>query len=410
MKINRQWKFTLAYFIPVFVIFSLFTFFIIFSYSEQIYNLDEDLFDIAINLKKGDNLSTEINNIISEEDWNTLSAESIDQKLKKAGMSPIGFEDDEFYKLTPLEIEEIFRDKNIYLESNAYPIPTGNINMEHRNYPSISIEKLGIIQDNIYNALFRDIFSILFVITFVFALLAHFFARKSLQPLEQALVKQKEFISDASHEIKTPLALMKSEAEVLLRNKKSSLTEYASFAKNTVDDVNRLDGLTNNLLELAQLNKNNDTTIQEKIFLKEICKSISKKITSTTKEKQIDVKINIDKDISVLANNDKITQILHIILDNSVKYADKNSDIIVQAETKGKYIQLIIENRGETIPKKDLPHLFDRFYRVSKDRNKKGYGLGLAIAKGIITQQGGTIEIQSENKRTQVILNLKIKS
>jgi signal transduction histidine kinase len=171
--------------------------------------------------------------------------------------------------------------------------------------------------------------------------------------------------------------------------------------------VNRLNGLVNSLLALATLNKNSKFLKIEKINLNEILIILIKKFDLFAKEKNIKIKNTISKNIFIRADKEQLFQLLNIVLDNATKYADKKSSIKILTISNNKFIKLIIENRGESISQKDLPYIFDRFYRVSKDRNKKGYGLGLAIAKNIINKQGGRIEIQSENKKTKVIIEFK---
>jgi len=397
-KISKQWQLTLTYFTPVFIIFSIFVIFILFSYSNQIYKIDDEISQIAMEDAYSENSAPYIDEIISDEDWETLSQMEIDQKLIDSGINPIGDKNDFFYKMKPDEIDKFFEEN----DNNINVIGIESEMLNYNSYPSISIEDIEGIQEDIFDSFLDNIFFILLIITTLFGFLAHFFAKKSLNPLREALNKQKRFISDSSHEIKTPLALMKSEAEILLRNGSTSITEYKQFAKNVLEDVNRLDVLSKSLLQLAQLDQSKSDISSEKINILNIIEDVSKRFKSILKNKKCSLATHYCKNNTVYINRNHLIQLITIILDNACKYADNDTEITVFTIEKANTIELIIENKGNTISAKDLKHIFDRFYRVSKDRNKKGYGLGLSIAKEIINLYDGDITIKSKNNITSV--------
>ena len=222
-KIPKKIQFTLIYFVPVFLIFVLFSFFIFNSYSEKIHYIDELISEIAFDLDGEEMFPEGLDDIISPEEWEYLSQADIDKKLTENGQQPIGDPRDPFYNLTPEEIENTFGDN--------HPIFLEPIDEDYEQASYFSLEQLEQIQDDIDSSTKNILFVLLLIITLFFGVLAHMLARKSLQPLEEALEKQKRFVSDSSHELRTPLALIKSEAEVLLRDKNASLEDFKKFTK-----------------------------------------------------------------------------------------------------------------------------------------------------------------------------------
>ena len=348
---------TLIYFVPVFIIFSLSIFYSIYSYSNSIYSFDDAIAEV----------------VFSE------------------GSGFIGFEEIGSPKASGLPPIDI--------------INAGNIG--DTGIPNISIAEIGDIQDSIFSQSVKPILFLLFVVTIIFGILAHYLSRKSLQPLEDALEKQKRFVSDSSHEIKTPLALIKTEAEVLLKDENSTLEEYKEFTKNTINDVNRLNGLVSGLLQLAQLDHKEEKIILKKINLFDILNEVEEKFENISKRKNIKIDKKISENVFILGDKDKTLQVLHIIFDNALKYSDSDSSVTVRQKDEKNFIILEIKNNGKKVGQKDMEHIFDRFYRVSKDRNERGYGLGLSIAKEVMEKQNGFIKMNNENGKIVVSLGFK---
>ncbi len=404
---KKKWQFTFIYFFPVFIIFSCFSIFIHYSYSEKIYEIDDTISEMAFGTSEYREFNEykeykeAPNTIIAEQDWNTLSMEEIDKKLIENGLEPIGNSKDPFYYLTPKEIKEKLNKEAIFWGSN----PDGGVVYTEvgHDLPYISLEQIEEVQDTISQSSLMTIIVTLFGVTLAFAFLAYYFAGKAIKPLQDSIEKQKQFVSDSSHEIKTPLALIKSEAEVLLRDKNSSINEYQSFAKNTVEDVNRLDTLADSLLWLAQLDQKKKDFALEKINLSALIQKIANSFGQVALKKKITINADIEKDIFASANRDATYQVLNIILDNALKFSPEKSKIDIYIKQELQSIIVNIKDCGIGISKKDLSHIFDRFYRASEDRHEKGYGLGLAIAKEAMLAQGGNIKIKSALKRGTIV-------
>ena len=201
---------------------------------------------------------------------------------------------------------------------------------------------------------------------------SYFLSKKTLKPIEENLNLQMEFISNASHELKTPITVITMENEVLLREKNHSKEELLHQIKSNLEEVTSLSKLVNILLELA---RNNKITL-EKIKVIDVVNNACDKLKILSKKKNITILNNIDN-LKILANKDILEEVIVIILDNAIKYSDKNTTIKIY----NKNSKIFIEDQGIGIKEKDLKYIFDRFYRADKSHSTEGYGLGLSLAK-----------------------------
>lgn len=201
---------------------------------------------------------------------------------------------------------------------------------------------------------------------------SYFLSKKTLKPIEENLNLQMEFISNASHELKTPITVITMENEVLLREKNHSKEELLHQIKSNLEEVTSLSKLVNILLELA---RNNKITL-EKIKVTDVVNNACDKLKLLSKKKNITILNNIDN-LKILANKDILEEVIVIILDNAIKYSDKNTTIKIYSKNS----KIFIEDEGIGIKEKDLKYIFDRFYRADKSHSTEGYGLGLSLAK-----------------------------
>ena len=201
---------------------------------------------------------------------------------------------------------------------------------------------------------------------------SYFLSKKTLKPIEENLNLQMEFISNASHELKTPITVITMENEVLLREKNHSKEELLHQIKSNLEEVTSLSKLVNILLELA---RNNKITL-EKIKVIDVVNNACDKLKILSKKKNITILNNIDN-LKILANKDILEEVIVIILDNAIKYSDKNTTIKIY----NKNSKIFISDEGIGIKEKDLKYIFDRFYRADKSHSTEGYGLGLSLAK-----------------------------
>ena len=217
------------------------------------------------------------------------------------------------------------------------------------------------------------------------------------KPAIEVFSKQKQFVVDASHELKTPLAIITASAESL---------ELEPTEKKWLDNIKseseRMNKLVTDLLDLA---KSENMEIKEKYNINNLSKIIEKTsltFESLIYENKLEIEDNIDKDIMFSCNPDKIKQLLGILLDNAIKHSTKNSKITVNLYKDKNNIILEVKNKGKEITKEDQEKIFDRFYRVDESRNRSDnrYGLGLSIAKNIVTSHNGKIFVNCKNGYT----------
>ena len=241
--------------------------------------------------------------------------------------------------------------------------------------------------------------------------LGYFLAGKTLQPIADMVDEQNRFISDASHELRTPLTSLKTSMEVTLRDKNLDLIGAKKLIYESIEDVNRLQSLSEGLLQLTQFHQPNVNLKFEELSTKNIISEAIKRVNGLALNKQMKIKNN-SKDLKVNGNYYSLVDLMVIFLDNAIKYSGKRESVTIETEKNDKKVRISITDHGVGIAKKDLPHIFDRFYRADEARTKSGqggYGLGLSIAKKIINIHQGEIKIESKAGRgTSVIVTLPI--
>lgn len=238
----------------------------------------------------------------------------------------------------------------------------------------------------------------------------YFLAGRTLKPIKEMVDEQNRFITDASHELRTPITSLKSEIEVNLRDKKLTLAGARKLLESNLEEVNNLQYLSDNLIKLAQ-NQNPGSIKFEEVSLLEISREALKKVEKLAKRKKITIENNIQNDV-LEADSQNLIELFVIFLDNAIKYSAQNTKINLFSKKSGNSVILEVKDQGLGIEKKDIPNLFDRFYRADQSRTKldvNGYGLGLSIAKQIIGKHSGSIEVKSElGKGTTFTIKLPI--
>lgn len=235
----------------------------------------------------------------------------------------------------------------------------------------------------------------------VTAIVGYFLAGRTLKPIADMLEEQNRFISDSSHELRTPLTSLKSEIEVNLRDKKLTITAARRLLTSNLEEVNRLQILSDNLIKLAQYQKKGDGFPHESILVSELVNEAVKQVTGLAKAKKIILKTSIS-DSRIWGSKSSLVETLVILLDNAIKYSPAKSRVEISSCKTKNHTQIKISDQGIGIDPVDIPHIFDRFYRGSKSRavsESSGYGLGLSIAKEIISRHHGSIKVSSLPKR-----------
>ena len=209
-------------------------------------------------------------------------------------------------------------------------------------------------------------------------------------PVEKTIEKQKQFISDASHELKTPLAVIEANAYVL----ESQIGEN-KWMKYIQSEITSMDKLINDLLFLTKIENTKGLQVNENFNLSEEMNLISSMFESMAFEKNISIEYSIIDNVKINANREEIKQVLSILIDNAIKHTKENGKVMIELNIEKNNVIMQVKNEGNPIPEEEKDKIFERFYRVDKSRNRKEkrYGLGLAIAKSIIENYKGKIEV-----------------
>jgi signal transduction histidine kinase len=225
----------------------------------------------------------------------------------------------------------------------------------------------------------------------------YYLAGKTLTPIEKAMNKQKRFIADAGHELKTPLTALQTSMEVAMRDKKLNLKEAKKVLRDGLDDIDGLNKLANDLIRMSLYQAGNSLT-REKINTKNIIADVRKKINPIAKKYGVKVKYEVNG-LSINANRESLEKLLTILMDNAVKYTPQKGKVTLTIKKRNRNLIIKVEDSGVGIAKKDIKRIFERFYRVDSSRSKEkveGYGLGLSMAKQIVELHQGTIEVKSK--------------
>lgn len=220
---------------------------------------------------------------------------------------------------------------------------------------------------------------------------SYWLAGVTLQPIKRALEAQEAFSSDASHELRTPLAVMKTDIEVLLRGKTSIPEEVKATLHSSLEEINKLSLMTSELLELA---RGKEKVLQE-LVIADIVRHEVALLQVLAMEKNIALSIEGQSAHSVLADKEALSRVCKNIIANAIAYTKPGGIITVSMKDIASATTIAITDTGIGISEHDLPHVFKRFYKADNAHGTNSSGLGLAIAKHIVEQYRGTIEIKS---------------
>jgi len=217
-----------------------------------------------------------------------------------------------------------------------------------------------------------------------------------IERLEASFIQIRQFTSDASHELRTPLAILMGELEVVLRSPKSS-EQYRNILASALEEVTRLSKVVRNLLEISRAESGQVKIEMEPVNVSSLLGDICEDIELLAEEKNQILETKIEHGITILGDGVRLHQAFLNILENAVKYTQIGGSILVRLVSESGNAVLRVSDSGIGIPHDDLPHIFDRFYRVDKARSQdiQGNGLGLAIVKWIIEAHHGTITCES---------------
>ena len=242
----------------------------------------------------------------------------------------------------------------------------------------------------------RSILISLAVIIVMLAL-SMLFSKLALKPVEKAWNDQKRFIADASHELKTPLAVILSNAEMMSKSADKNSEKNARRLDNVKVEADRMKELVQELLEIARGDAADKALIREKVNLSELAEEELMVWDPIFYEAGKSIESEIAEGVSLTGDPAKLKRLLNILIDNALKYSNPGSKVLVKLGRSS----LSVSSEGKPLTERECRKIFERFYRTDETREKtSGYGLGLPIAEAIVREHGGTITASSDGKKT----------
>ncbi len=243
-----------------------------------------------------------------------------------------------------------------------------------------------------------------FAVLFGFSYLLSGFVTR---PVEKAWQEQQRFLSDASHELKTPLTVILSSADLL---SETLPTESQSYADNIRSESRRMKKLVESMLTLARADDGTHKLVFSPLDFSDVVTDTALLFEPVAFEANRQLLYDIQERLHVSGDGDKLRQLVSILLDNAIKYAPEHEPIRLTLTGEDKSARLTVENGGSPMAPEVVSHIFDRFYRADNARSgTEGFGLGLSIAKSIVTEHGGSIRCESDSRSTRFIVTLPLK-
>lgn len=244
----------------------------------------------------------------------------------------------------------------------------------------------------------------------VFGVVSYFLARWMVKPVEQVWEKQRRFIADASHELKTPLTVILSNTDMLINSGAAEGEKNQKRLDNIRAESQRMKGLVEGLLTLAQSDHQPASASLVPVGISYLITSATLAMEPAIYDAGRTLETDIEPDLTVQGDEAQLHQLAEILLDNAVKYSDAGSCIALTLVRQGKDAILTVSTSGEPLSSRDCINIFERFYRLDQSRSReKGYGLGLSIAHTIVEKHRGKIEARSDGvRRNHFIVHLPL--
>lgn len=307
---------------------------------------------------------------LSDEDIDKLANTIVTSKQKRGSVSSFG-----------LEYLSITEDNYTYIVAADNSFESGNI----RNLFILCI--------------------ISFMISFfVFFAISVLLSTWILKPVEKSWQQQNRFVSDASHELRTPITVILANLNILSSKKDDLIKTQYQWIDNTKEEANRMKQLVDELLFLARSDDSQNKLVFSKIDLSELLLSRILSFEALAFEKGIRLDYDISDDLNIIGHEGNVKQLISILLDNAMKYCGDKGSVYLKAFSLKDRTYVLVKNSGDLIDAEDLKHIFERFYRTDKSRSRTegGYGLGLAIAKTIVDNMHGKISVLSDKENGTV--------
>ncbi|MBD3922046.1 hypothetical protein H8B09_25010 [Paenibacillus sp. PR3] len=224
-------------------------------------------------------------------------------------------------------------------------------------------------------------------------------ARRALIPIRKAWDKQQQFIADASHELRSPLSVVQGQMQLLLRHPEHTIEEESVPIASVLKETKRMSSMVSGLLLLARGDSHEEVISCKPVSVDGIIKSIATNMAPIMDYKQLRLGLHVGEgELLINGDEDRLMQLFMIVLDNAIKFTQEQGQIDLGCVRQGKSVLVFVQDNGAGIPERDLPLVFNRFYKgdSARDRGEQGAGLGLSIAHWIVDQHQGSIRINSE--------------
>jgi heavy metal sensor kinase len=229
-----------------------------------------------------------------------------------------------------------------------------------------------------------------------------------LERLEKAFISQKQLIEDLYHELKTPLSIIRGEIEITLKKERDEKT-YKNILFSNIEEIDKLSKVIENLLLISKFESKLIFFNREKIFIKELLKEIINTFNILTEPRNISINLSSDNSLFIFGDLKQIKTLFINIIDNAIKYNKENGKIDITINKELNNLVIKINDTGIGIPEKEIPFVFDRYYRAIKTKKMIGTGLGLNISQSIIEAHNGKINVKSKvNEGSEFIIILPI--
>jgi signal transduction histidine kinase len=230
----------------------------------------------------------------------------------------------------------------------------------------------------------------------VFFIGSLFLANRLVRPVEASWQRQRQFMSDASHELKTPLSIISANHEILQKNRDQTIESQIKWLDSNEAETGRMSKLVTALLDLSSGDES--LAVLASVDMSRLTEEVCAGFEAVAFEKNVKLTTTVEPGLMIIAEEEGLRTALAALFDNAVKYTPDGSEISASLAQKRDQVVFALQNTGVSIPKEDLAHLCDRFYRVDQARSHDtgGFGLGLSVAQNAIRRSGGTLDITSD--------------
>jgi signal transduction histidine kinase len=297
------------------------------------------------------------------------------------------------YRFADAQLEDSLRNQYMRFQptsQNGSSSPGATNPSPQFNPKQIQAELVPAREDLLVDLIYFNIF-----VMIAGTVLSYGMAKRTIRPIEQALEAQTRFTADASHELRTPLSVMQTGIETFRRNPAATKEEAIELLDSNLEEVSKLRGLSEALLKLAR--SDSQPLVLNSVDLSDITGAAISRVYAQAKLKKITV-INDVSNVKALGDESNLVELTVILLDNAIKYSSPQTAVTVTGRKLGKIVELSVTDQGRGIAAKDLPHIFERFYRADASRsnaNVEGHGLGLSIAREIAKAHQATLRVNS---------------